>query len=182
MFCLFQPASRTQTNTQIHTQSGDGLNPSIPRKPQHRLKTSSKMAGILIWESHLCFLPHTLFFLFPLSPRCTFSYLYGPGHDLLHVHLLTLLTGEVLIQRPPTGIFWEDRDTRAAVIKGNQGDRWVDSSFHLKAILNLEYKKVCSQDKTVHRYKYSHSACLTHKPEQHGLFQCFADSAINLQR
>lgn len=52
-----------------------------------------------------------LIFPFP-SHRRTFSDLYGPGHDLLHVHLLTLLTGEVLIQRPPTGIFWEDRQTQ----------------------------------------------------------------------
>ena len=35
----------------------------------------------------------------------TFSHLYGPGHDLLHVHLLALLAGQVLIQGPSTGIF-----------------------------------------------------------------------------
>lgn len=38
----------------------------------------------------------------------TFGYLYGPCHDLLHVHLLALLTGEVLIQRPSTGKLCEN--------------------------------------------------------------------------
>lgn len=53
--------------------------------------------------------------------RCTFSDLYGPSHDLLHVHLLTLLTGEVLVERPPTGIFWMEKQTHKQLfLKGNR--------------------------------------------------------------